>query len=204
MHKILLLLGLLLRGPLYGYELHRIIRAHGELYADLKKGNLYYLLERLAEEGFLHMQAEPGARGARGERLIYELTEQGRAHFIKLLREVMQTYEPVHMGIDTAVVFLSYLPHTEGLQLLVERRQNVAERRAAVAVDLGNQEKNTPLVRIASDHLLCLIDAELAWIDRSLAYLHEIGWINQAEKQLQQHTIPGETQDQQTENGELD
>ena len=40
MHKVLLLLGLLLQGPRYGYELHQIVRAHGELYADLKKSNL--------------------------------------------------------------------------------------------------------------------------------------------------------------------
>ena len=83
MHKILLLLGLLLRRPLHGYELHRIVRAHGELYADLKKGNLYYLLDRLAAEGYLKVQAEPGTRGARGERVIYELTDQGRARFVE-------------------------------------------------------------------------------------------------------------------------
>jgi DNA-binding PadR family transcriptional regulator len=187
MHKALLLLGLLLRGPLYGYELHRIVRAHGELYADLKKGNLYYLLERLAEEGFLEMKAETGARGARGERLIYELTERGRARFVELLHEVMQSYEPVHMGVDTAVVFLSYLSPAEGLRLFIERRQNVAARREAVVADLGDQAKNGALVRIASDHLLSLVDAELAWIDRSLAYLQEIGWANQADRPEQQH-----------------
>ena len=44
MHKSLLILGLLVHRPLHGYELHRIVRAHGELYTDLKKANLYYLL----------------------------------------------------------------------------------------------------------------------------------------------------------------
>ena len=50
MHKLLILLGLLHQGPLHGYELHRIVRAHGELYTDLEKANLYYLLDRLAKE----------------------------------------------------------------------------------------------------------------------------------------------------------
>ena len=44
LHKSLLILGLLVHRPLHGYELHRIVRAHGELYTDLKKANLYYLL----------------------------------------------------------------------------------------------------------------------------------------------------------------
>ncbi len=195
MHKVLLLLGLLLRGPLYGYELHRVVRAHGELYADLKKANLYYLLERLASEGSLQVQAEPGARGARGERLVYELTDQGRTRFTELLREILQTYEPVHTGVETAVVFLSYLPPADGLRLLVERRQAVTARRATVAADVGDQENNGPLVRIASDHLLSLIDAELAWLDRSLAYLETLGWA----KKPDQPALHGPTEMEQDE-----
>jgi len=187
MHKVLLLLGLLLHRPLYGYELHRIVRAHGELYADLKKGNLYYLLDRLASEGDLKVQAEPGTRGARGERLIYELTDQGRARFSALLREVMLTYEPAHTGVDTAVIFLASLPPAEGLHLLEERRRIVAERREVVAAELAPLAVGSPLEHIAGDYLLSLIDAELAWIDRSFSYLHERGWAD-TPGALPQHT----------------
>jgi DNA-binding PadR family transcriptional regulator len=48
---------MLFRRPLHGYELYQIIRAHGELYADPKKANLYYLLDRLAKKGDLVVQA---------------------------------------------------------------------------------------------------------------------------------------------------
>src|SRR5579884_2444623 len=101
MHKILLLLGMLFPRPLHGYELYQIIQAHGELYADLKKANLYYLLDRLAKDGYLDMEVEAGARGVRGERLIYTITDQGRTHFYQLLRETLLQYEPVHTGIET-------------------------------------------------------------------------------------------------------
>jgi DNA-binding PadR family transcriptional regulator len=86
MHKTLHLLGLLLNGPKSGYDLHRILRAHGELFADLKKANVYYLLDRLAKDRYLTVEAEPGARGPRRERLVYSITDQGRAHFEELLR----------------------------------------------------------------------------------------------------------------------
>ena len=190
MHKMLLLLGLLLNGPRYGYELHQIVRAHGELYADLKKANIYYLLERLATEGYLRVEVEIGARGSRGERLIYELTEQGREQFTTLLHEVMLSYEPIHMGIDTAVVFLSYLSSTEGLQLLKQRRQIVAERRAEMSAELNTSKTTNPLVHIASDHLLSLVDAELAWIDRSVTYLIGVGWADKQEERIQ-HIVNG-------------
>ncbi len=179
MHKALLLLGLLLEGPLYGYQLHQIVRAHGELYADLKKANLYYLLERLAEDGYLETNIESGTRGARGERLIYTITETGRTRFYELLRETFLSYELIHTGMETAVVFLSYLSPEEGITLLKQRRAAVQAKREQVVADIGPSEKSSPLVVIASDHLISLIDAELAWIDRSLAYLQRTGWTNQ-------------------------
>ena len=46
--RTLMVLGLLKAGPRHGYELHRIVVAHGSLYADFKKPTLYHLLHRLA------------------------------------------------------------------------------------------------------------------------------------------------------------
>jgi DNA-binding PadR family transcriptional regulator len=195
MHKVLLLLGMLLDGPLYGYQLHQIIRAHGELYADLKKANLYYLLDRLAKDGYLEVEVEAGTRGARGERLVYAITAEGRSHFHQLLRETLLQYEPVHTGIGTAVVFLAHLAPDEGIALLKERRQAIQEKRVQVVADVGRPEKNPPLVVIAGDHLVSLIDTELAWIDRSLEYLQKVGWTNRPaaspSSEPSQHSIKG-------------
>ena len=125
------------------------------------------------------MNVEPGTRGARGERLIYSITEKGRTHFYTLLREILLSYELVHIGIETAVVFLSYLTPEEGVTLLQKRREAVQAKRAQLVADGGDTEQSSPLVVIASDHLISLIDAELAWIDRSLAYLQTIDWADQ-------------------------
>jgi DNA-binding PadR family transcriptional regulator len=176
MHKALLVLGLLQAGPKTGYDIHRIVRAHGELYTDLKKANLYYLLERLAGEGCLQMQAEPGARGPRRERLVYTLTELGRKRFDELLRTVLHEYDPIHSGIEIAVIFLTHIPSAEAITLLDHRRETVASRRAQVATDLGGLLTHGGLMqRIAADHLLSQIDAELAWVERALAQLREQG-----------------------------
>jgi DNA-binding PadR family transcriptional regulator len=176
MHKTLLILGLLRRGPLYGYELHRIVRAHGELYADLKKANLYYLLDRLAKDGYLSVRAEPGTRGARGERLIYTLTEAGQTHFNALLREVLRSYDAIHTGVEVAIVFLRLLPIHEAIVLMEERQRVISEHHVKMISELGNSKQDGILAVIASDHMLSLIDAELAWLDRSLMRLKKYGW----------------------------
>jgi DNA-binding PadR family transcriptional regulator len=171
MHKELHLLGLLLSGPKSGYVLHRIVVAHGDLFADLKKGNVYYLLERLAQSGALQVSAEAGAPGPRRERLVYELTDRGRARFHELLREVVRGYEPAHSGVEVGMIFLSSLQPGEAIELLRERREAVATRRAVVQREM-HEDDRLP-VQLAQDHLLSMIDAELGWIDRTLRRLRE-------------------------------
>lgn len=167
MHKTLMLLGLLLKGPQTGYELHRVIRGHEDLYAGLKKGNVYYLLDRLARDGYLDVQVEAGARGPRGERMIYSLTDRGRERFNELLRQVLSSYEPVPSSIGSAIVRLPYLPEGEAARLLAERRARIVEHRSQVAAFYTPEVRPT-LVGLAIDHLLALIDADLAWTDRAL------------------------------------
>src|ERR1700722_6292845 len=168
MHKALLVLGLLEGGPKTGYDLHRVVRAHGEFYADLKKANLYYLLERLAGEGCLEVQAESGARGPRRERLIYALTKRGKERFGELLRDVLRQYTPIHSGVEIAILFLARVPPAEAITLLEQRRETVAARRARIVSELGDFAAHGTLQRIAADHLLSQIDGELAWDDRAL------------------------------------
>lgn len=176
MHKQLMLLGLLQRGPMHGYELHRVVSAHGGLYADLKKANVYYLLDRLAKDGYVEVRHEPGARGARGERLVYQLTAAGRDRFGELLRRVLTGFDPVHTGVDVAVVFLGMLPAAEAVDHLAQRRRAVADRREQVAAELGEVSRAGLPAELAADHLLSLIEAELAWVDRALARLRSAGW----------------------------
>jgi DNA-binding PadR family transcriptional regulator len=171
MHKELLVLGLLLSGPKTGYELHRVIVAHGELYTDLKKGNIYYLLERLAEAGALQVTTEVGARGPRRERLVYALTDQGRRRFHELLRAVVRTYEVAHTGVEVGMVFLPYLDPQDAVHLLEERRQAVLARRALIEREAGTAGHLH--MQLAQDHLLNLMDAELAWVARALTRLQQ-------------------------------
>jgi DNA-binding PadR family transcriptional regulator len=121
----------------------------------------------------VQVRHESGARGARGERLVYTLTDQGRQRFTELLRTVLRDFTPVHTGVDVAMVFLGTLPPGEAVHLLEERRQQVAGRRERAAAELGDISQSALPAALAADHLLSLIDAELAWVDRALKRLRE-------------------------------
>jgi DNA-binding PadR family transcriptional regulator len=178
--RILMLLGLLRAGPKHGYELHRIVVGHGELYTDLKKPTLYHLLDRLAAQGAVVVTTESGARGRRGERLVYALAPEGNRLFERLLRSALATFHAGSTGLEVAAVFLDCLPAAEARVLLNDRRDAVQRRRAIIAAELGPLAGGSSAARIAdgflaADHALSLMDAELDWIKRATAHLARDG-----------------------------
>lgn len=163
-HKRLLVLGLLQKQPLTGYDLYQVVTAHGELYSDLKKPNLYHLLGRMEADGLVRSRTEGGARGPRRERLRYSLTRAGRSEMDRLLRTLIVSFEPVHTGLDVAIVLLEGIPPDEARQLLHTRLELVRERRETLAGQLDEHAGSGS----AGDHLLCLVDAEIAWVERAI------------------------------------
>jgi hypothetical protein len=73
----------------------------------------------------------------------------------------------------------------------MERRRIVGARREVVAKQLAVGVEDDPLLHVASDHLLSLVDTELAWLDRSITYLRDVGWANAPEIPMQ-HTFEKE------------
>jgi DNA-binding PadR family transcriptional regulator len=178
--RTLMLLGLLQGGPKHGYELHRIVVAHGTLYADFKKPTLYHLLHRLTEQGAVKVHTQAGTRGRRGERLVFELTAGGRELFGDLLRTALSTYEPVQTTFQMAAAYLPWIPAREGQALLHKRRRVIEALRAEVAGDLDHLAAEPDSQRLAArslaaDHALSLLDAELAWLDRAMQHLAKPG-----------------------------
>jgi DNA-binding PadR family transcriptional regulator len=174
--KTLMVLGLLQAGPRHGYELHRIVVAHGTLYADFKKPTLYHLLHRLAVQGAVEVHAEGGTRGRRGERLIFALTPAGSAKFQELLRDALSTYDPAQTAFEMATAYLPWIPQKEAAALLAKRRQAIESRYAEVVHELDHltsepASQQLSARSLATDHALSLLHAELAWMDRAARHL---------------------------------
>lgn len=174
--KTLMVLGLLQPGPKHGYELHRIVVAHGSLYPDFKKPTLYHLLHRLTGLGAVRVHAEGGARGPRGERLVFALTPKGATLFLRLLRHALGTYEAAPTSFEVALAYLDALPRADAQLLLRQRRAGLRARRAEVAEEidrLADQHDSRHMMarRLATDHSLNLLDADIAWLDRAMRQL---------------------------------
>lgn len=174
--RTLMVLGLLQAGPKHGYELHRILAAHGTLYADFKKPTLYHLLHRLAAQGAVKVHAEGGARGRRGERLVFALAPKGREIFEELLRHALSTYDASQTTFQVAAAYLPWLPAREGRRLLARRRRTIESLQLEIGDELEHlagepHSKRIAARSLAADHALSLLEAELAWLDRAMNHL---------------------------------
>src|SRR5271166_581794 len=84
------LLGLLLDHPMHPYEMHQqMLQAEAlGLVWHLKQGNLYALLAKLEESGYLVSTTE--AQGTRPPRKMLRLTDEGRKPFTQWVRMPVQ------------------------------------------------------------------------------------------------------------------
>jgi DNA-binding PadR family transcriptional regulator len=79
-------LALLAAGPSYGYELKGAFEAAvGPQWGPLNIGHLYQILDRLSRDGLV--VSERYAQAVKPDRVVYEITEDGRAELTRWLSE---------------------------------------------------------------------------------------------------------------------
>ncbi len=181
MYKELMLLGLLAQHPMYGQQIREVIEMHHDAFASyIKKPTMYYQLDRLVTEGLLEVRSEvveaPGPGMAHGdialrEREVYYITDSGRQRFISLLREALQSYEPGPSVIDAAVFFLDQLSPQEAVRLLQARHERLVNARLLVADQIASMREQDRAHLIVNDHTMTLLDAEIGWLERTIAWL---------------------------------
>jgi DNA-binding PadR family transcriptional regulator len=181
MYKELMLLGLLAQRPMYGQQIREVIEVHHDSFASfIKKPTMYYQLDRLVAEGLLDVRSEvveapgPGLAHediALREREVYYITETGRQRFASLLREALQAYEPGPSVIDAAVFFLDQLAPQEAVRLLQARCERLVRARSQVAEQIATMREQDRAHVIVNDHTCSLLDAEISWLERTIAQL---------------------------------
>jgi DNA-binding PadR family transcriptional regulator len=159
MEKKLLLLGLLRRQEMHGYQLNEFIDNNLALCTDLKKPTAYYLLDQMAKDGWI--SAETEQEGNRPQRKVYRLTEAGEAAFQRLLRKNLAAYSPVNFPGDIGLAFLDWLTPAEMLPLLEAQKAQVTARLTEIRAI--PQHKGS--LGLIFSHQIHHLQAELTWLE---------------------------------------
>jgi DNA-binding PadR family transcriptional regulator len=122
-----LILGVLLDGPLHGYEVRRRLELWGaDQWANVAFGSIYHGLAKMADEGLLRV-----AEGGRGGRTVYEITDEGRQDFHRRLADHWWEIKPIVDPFQVALTFMDRLPPAD-LRNAMEGR--VEQLRAAISM----------------------------------------------------------------------
>lgn len=163
MDRELLLLGLIRRTHMYGYQIHEFIERNLATCTELKKPTAYFLLDKLVKQGWL-IQSEV-REGQRPPRQIYQITAVGEAQFQRLLRENLVHYAITRFTGDIGLAFADALPAAEVVALLDQRRSTMHAALNAVRAAPHHESSFQLIV----DHYSAHLEAELIWLDRMIA-----------------------------------
>ncbi len=160
MERELILLGLLNRQQMHGYELHDFIESNMQMCIDLKKSTAYYLLEKLEKQG--HVTQTEEQQGNRPPRRVYHLTESGKAHYQELLHKNLSSYLPARFGGSIGIAFLEDVDRETAVSLLQQRHQQISQSLA-----ITQQIPDHPgAFQYLIEHQRVHLQSELDWLDK--------------------------------------
>jgi DNA-binding PadR family transcriptional regulator len=162
MDRQLLLLGLLRRQEMHGYQINEFIEEKMHFCIDLKKPTAYYILDKLAQAGYVAVEREQA--GNRPPRRVYRVTSSGQALYLQLLRENLADYIATYYPSDIGIAFMDQLPPGEVADHLQQKR----EKMMAELEVLKNASGHSGPLHHVLDRNQRLLKAELDWLDELL------------------------------------
>jgi DNA-binding PadR family transcriptional regulator len=157
------LLGVLAAGPAHGYELKREHDLRFPSAKPLAFGQVYATLSRLERDGLV--EAAESSQGGGPERTTYALTTAGEEALAGWLAEpepagpypaddlVRKTVTALRLGTDaSAYLQRQRQTHLSRMRELLELQQHTSDAAA----------------RIAVDHVITHLDADLRWLDAAV------------------------------------
>jgi DNA-binding PadR family transcriptional regulator len=160
MEERLLILGVLRSHEMHGYQLHEFLADRAITAVHLSKANTYKLLKQLAAEGLVESSEE--REGNRPTRQIYHITPVGEAAFHALLRQLLAVHVEPEFPSIAPMNFVGELPPAEALELLQQRRAQLAARIAQLA-EIPAAERTAHL---SVDFFFHTYRAEQDWLDQ--------------------------------------
>jgi DNA-binding PadR family transcriptional regulator len=163
------ILGLLFQQPMSGYDVKQYLENLGWLVGNPSFGAIYPALHALLEDGFVSLQIE--ACENKPPRKIYTITATGKHALDEWI------HQPLLSGASSRAFVMRLLLAThlsqEGLVAhLQQRRQKVAEQRAALKQTIGESDPPTDIgQRLAFDYGMTIASTELAWLEDLIATL---------------------------------
>jgi len=158
-----MLLGLLEREPSHGYDLKRDFDSYFGQGRPLRYSQVYATLSRLARAG--KAVAGPSEQGAGPERRRYAITEAGIEDVHAWLSEPAPPEPDLQSELFAKVVIALLLGQSAGPYLDAQRAAHLQRMRELTQL----KQQGSILDVLLADHSLYRLEADLRWIDHTVA-----------------------------------
>jgi DNA-binding PadR family transcriptional regulator len=189
----LIILSFLIRSPMHGYLIARIINDMIGPYARFSNGRLYPLLAKLEEEGLIVAYTQP-MDTHKGERQLrcYQITEEGRKRFHDLMMDTTSNPGDYQRLFLHKVPFLEFLKPAERMYVidhyvnfcqahilhLTAEKEDLAQRNhislSQLNVTLNVMQHMIDQWKLELDWANCLLEENLAGIKASESNVLEV------------------------------
>jgi PadR family transcriptional regulator AphA len=160
------ILGLLARQPMSGYDVKRRMKSLDWLVGSPSSGSLYPVLRALLEEGLVDVEIIPGVD--KPPRKIYRLSEAGQRALQAWMDEPVVSDASLK-GFVLRLLLAGSLPQTRLIEHLQHRREQVKANQSTLVEATGDgREGREPGSWLALDYGLALAEAELTWLETTL------------------------------------
>jgi DNA-binding PadR family transcriptional regulator len=172
----LLILGILRRQALSAYAVDKTVRQHSPLYRLMNRGNVYHLVQRLSESGYLQRKIASSKRGPSPSKFVFTLSAAGEKRFGEVLERVMLDAQSPEPSLAIALVLLGQLPRARGIALLREREREIARQERRVRRLFGDLEARSAPGFLAGTHALHALESERTFLRDALRRLQNRRW----------------------------
>ena len=168
------ILALLRRHPMHGYEIQQYIREQKmDQWTDILSGSIYFALNQMEKEGLVRAEAEE--RTGNRLRKKYAITEKGETAFLELLHQAL-TSPPHNLKSEFSLGLIAFsenvLPPEERIRLLRQNIKNLERDRELWKTGQEVKSRFHPALK-------AYFANDLELIERDLRFLHELLAIDQ-------------------------
>lgn len=157
------ILGLLIEGNLYGYEIKKKIVERMEDYVDIKFGSIYYAIKKAVENGWVKRVGTEKESG-NPERYIYEIMPAGKKYYKKLLKQYFEK-NLIHFDIDIILMFFNSLSEDQKNTFIEDRMTNTKEKLDSLKKRIEKEKSQSNLNNLPIlTHLEHHLKAEQNWL----------------------------------------
>jgi PadR family transcriptional regulator, regulatory protein AphA len=161
------ILGLLSDGPMTGYEIKQFFRNVIKHFWSVSDGQLYPTLKQMHKEDVISLQIVQQDRTA--NKHVYSITEKGRRHFERWLREPVSKFEELKEPFVLKVFFFGKLSREEILWHLrsqLDLHSRILEEFRGIRESY--EDRVTAFQRLIGDVGVLYVEVRIIWIARMI------------------------------------